>query len=228
MGNSELSSETMWAFELGYRAQVTRKLSLDTALFFDQYDSVIAVESRPVVGPTAVGFLLPSPFYNDLSGPNYGGEVAFTWAPVKIWQLRGAYSLLLSNLGVNFENIAAAERPLLKSQAIAFARNSPRNQVDLRSEWTLPHRVSFDLIGRFVDELSGFDINNVPGIQDRIPSYFSLDTRVAWCPRKNFQLELVGQNLLQDHHLEFGTSFALRTPLAQPERSGYLRLTFKF
>jgi iron complex outermembrane receptor protein len=39
----------------------------------------------------------------------------------------------------------------------------------------------------------------------RIDSYVTLDTRLAWKPRRDLELSLVGQNLVADRHQEFGT-----------------------
>jgi iron complex outermembrane receptor protein len=38
-----------------------------------------------------------------------------------------------------------------------------------------------------------------------IDAYSELDVRLAWRASEQVELSLVGQNLLHDHHLEFGT-----------------------
>jgi len=37
-----------------------------------------------------------------------------------------------------------------------------------------------------------------------VPSYFEFDTRIAWHATKKLELSIVGQNLLHDHHPEYG------------------------
>ena len=37
-----------------------------------------------------------------------------------------------------------------------------------------------------------------------VPSYITFDTRLAWQPIPNLELSLVGQNLWDNHHPEFG------------------------
>ena len=50
-------------------------------------------------------------------------------------------------------------------------------------------------------------LDEVPGtVADTgIDSYSELDLRLAWQASEQLELSLVGQNLLHDHHLEFGT-----------------------
>jgi len=39
-----------------------------------------------------------------------------------------------------------------------------------------------------------------------VPSYITMDLRLAWRPRKHLELAVMGQNLLQPYHYEFGSS----------------------
>ena len=63
---------------------------------------------------------------------------------------------------------------------------------------------------------------------DGIPSYFSLDARLAPRARKNLEIAVVGQNLLDDHHPEFGTSPLVRSPLVEIRRGVYGKVTWRF
>jgi iron complex outermembrane receptor protein len=51
-------------------------------------------------------------------------------------------------------------------------------------------------MARYVDCLTSLDV----------PSYITMDLRLAWRPRKHLELAMVGQNLLQTYHYEFGQS----------------------
>ena len=59
----------------------------------------------------------------------------------------------------------------------------------------LPKNFQFDLVGRYIDM--------IPTARP-VPSYFSLDARVAWV-YKRFTFSLNGRNLLEDKHAELGT-----------------------
>jgi iron complex outermembrane receptor protein len=59
-----------------------------------------------------------------------------------------------------------------------------------------------------------------------IDAYLTLDVRLAWRPAANWELSLVGQNLLEPSHLEFvQESFTLPTEV---ERSIYAKLAYQF
>ncbi|MGH8187287.1 MAG: hypothetical protein ACREUC_12040, partial [Steroidobacteraceae bacterium] len=74
----------------------------------------------------------------------------------------------------------------------------------------------FDLIGRFVDRLTGF--------QQPVDDYVAMDLRFAWRLNQRLTLEIVGQNVLDEHHLELGGS-VLAGPLHEIERSVYAQAT---
>jgi iron complex outermembrane receptor protein len=80
----------------------------------------------------------------------------------------------------------------------------PEQQFFLRSSVDLPHRVEVDAALRWVDS---FSINSGPTsgpVAATVPSYFELDARIGWWITKQFELSVVGRNLLHDHHPEYG------------------------
>jgi iron complex outermembrane receptor protein len=58
-----------------------------------------------------------------------------------------------------------------------------------------------------------------------VPSYFSLDTRLAWHLGRGLELSLVGQNLLQPRHVEYGYPSPLRE---QIDRSVFAKVAWRF
>ena len=70
--------------------------------------------------------------------------------------------------------------------------HNPWNQVYLISSWDLREDLDLDLMGRYVDSLTSLGV----------PSYVTMDLRLAWRPRKQLELAVVGQNLLQAYHWE--------------------------
>jgi hypothetical protein len=71
--------------------------------------------------------------------------------------------------------------------------SNPNHQAQVRSHIELPRGFSRDANAYFVDSLP---------VQPT-PSYTRLDSQVRWRLGERIELNLVGQNLLQDHHLEF-------------------------
>ena len=152
-----------------------------------------------------------------------GGELSATWKPVNWWRLYGSYSLLKMNLHADEELTPGTQRG-----AEAAEGRSPQQQVYLQSSLDLPHDVQFDLMGRYVDRLHGFNASGAPGVANVINAYFSLDARLAWKPTKNVELAIVGQNLLDEHHPEFGTNALVRAPLAELRRGLYGKVTIEW
>lgn len=216
--NVDLRAESVLAYQAGFRAQATPSLSFDTALFYNVYDDLVAVRpGAPQPGPA--GFDLPIAQINGLNADTYGAELSATWRLLETWRLNGGYTLLNMNLHREAGLPASSE---------AAEGQSPRHQVNLHSSVDLPRHVELDLVGRWVDRLSGFNPSGVPGVADGVPSYFSFDARLAWRARTNLEIAAVGQNLLDDHHAEFGTSPLVRSPLVEIRRGVYGKVTWRF
>lgn len=221
--NPDFESEEVVAYELGYRAQATQALSVDLALFYNVYDNLRVLVPQPTTsaGLPPGQFFLPLQWQNGMDAETYGVEIGTTWQVTDGWRLYGAYTFLEMQLH---------RRPGLDSSAEAAEGQSPAQQVYLQSSWDLPGRqMEVDLTGRFVDQLSGFNLSNPndPSAPNRIPAYFSLDARWAWRPRKDLEISLVGQNLLDSHHPEFGTSSVVRSPVVEIQRAVYGKVTWR-
>lgn len=215
-GNPALNSVQLIAYELGYRAQVSESFSLDSALFYNQYDGLVVAVPQSIQSGFAPGTaILPVRFENRMDGETYGAEIGADWRPLKWWRLYGTYSFLKMNLRAD-RSLPASTR----ADAEGAEGRSPQQQVFLQSSFDLPQNVEFDVMGRFVDNLHGF-------MQD-IPAYFSLDARVAWRPRKDLELSVVGQNLLDNHHPEFGVSSIIAAPVVEIRRNVYGKITWWF
>jgi iron complex outermembrane receptor protein len=105
---------------------------------------------------------------------------------------------------------------------LADEGRSPRDAFSIRSSHNFGPKVEGDLWLRYVGGLSsfqdmGFDTD----------SYYALDARIAWKPKKDLEVSLVGQNLLQSTHLEFGPDIMGTLP-TQVERGAYGKVTWKF
>lgn len=212
-GNTDLDNEQLLAYELGYRATPRDEFSWDIALFYNDYNQVRATRglaSEP--GPLPLTFILPQLRVNGLDAETYGVEVAANRKLTDWWQLYGQYTFLQMQLHRGPGIAASQEAP---------EGQSPANQVYLSSAWNLNSDWEFDLIGRYVDQLSGFNVADPNSVQvpNTIPKYLALDARLAWrpCPQREFAL--VGQNLTDNHHPESGTSSTLASPLIEIRRN---------
>jgi iron complex outermembrane receptor protein len=209
VANPALSSEAVTAYELGYRGQATTMSSIDVAAFYNVYDDlkVFAPAGSSAIGaPAGTSFRL-STHQNQMQGESYGLELSARWNPRVRWQLYGAYSLLRMNLRADADLPATT-----RAMSEAAERQSPQQQVYLQSSLDLPGNAEMDMVGRFVGQLTGF--------QQPVDNYITMDVRVSWKPREKVVVEIVGQNLLDDHHLEVGGS-ALAGPLHEVQRGIY-------
>jgi iron complex outermembrane receptor protein len=188
MGDKEFESETALVYEAGYRVRFSRRFDVDLATFYDHNDRLLGgrvgtpfAEASPT--PHVV---IPILFGNLLKAKTYGAELSAGAQPLDRWRVSAAYAFL--------RIIVRPREPTPGLTPDTSEGSSPRHQVQVRSAFDLPKRTSFDVSFRYVSELPA----------QRVPSYTSLDARVSWRPVPRLQLEVVGQNLLDPHHPEFG------------------------
>jgi iron complex outermembrane receptor protein len=74
---------------------------------------------------------------------------------------------------------------------------------------------------RWVDNLKT-NSGSTPG---SVPSYFELDTRWGWHVSDRVEVSVVGQNLLHNHHPEYGFPAPTRVEI---ERSVYGKLVWRY
>ncbi|HYG76714.1 MAG TPA: TonB-dependent receptor [Planctomycetota bacterium] len=209
--DDDFQSETLMAYELGFRTRPHPRISLDIAGFFNDYDNIRSVEPGGTsleTTPAPAHLLIRNDFGNKRSGSAYGGEAVVTAQLQKWWRIQGTYSFL---------RVDMQQGSSLDPGANAAERTDPRNQVGVRSMMDLPKKVELDLWLRYVDSLSGLNV----------PSYFVGDVRVGWRPVQRLDVSLVGRNLFDTQHPEFSTSF-IRTQPTEVQRSVFLKFTLKF
>ena len=206
-GSRGMSSEAMIAYELGYRTQVTERFSWDIAGFYNVYDELRTVSlgtPYPEFTPSPFHMILPMTFYNGASADIYGVELFSNWTVSDRWRLYAQYSYLQ----------VSAHHPVIDLSG----GTDPHNQIYLRSSWDLQHDLQFDLMARWVDRLPGIDV----------PAYIEMDLRLGWRPKKEWEFAVVGQNLLQPYHYEFGqTPDAFNTPATEVPRGVYGTATWR-
>ena len=150
---------------------------------------------------------------NDAEGEIYGAEFLLTWNPFDWWRLTGGYTYLEQDLRVQSGRIDLNNGRGGGADPRHWA--SLRSAIDLLGDW------EFDLHARWVDTVRVYS----SGARGNVPGYFELNARIGWRPRQNLEFSIVGQNLLHDHHPEFGFPNANRRKI---ERSVYGKVTWEF
>jgi iron complex outermembrane receptor protein len=212
-GNRDFASETLIAYEAGYRAALTSRLALSLSAFYNDYQHL---RSTAATATTAVyPFPYPIYFQNDLEGETHGLELSTSYQALDWWQLHLGYNLLRENIRVRPGGVDAT--------GATNETADPQQQVALRSSMDLPRGVSFDAALRWVDALH---LNNGPTggpVVGIVPGYFELDSRLAWHVGRQLELSLVGSNLLHRSHPEYGYPSPAREEI---ERSVFGNLTW--
>lgn len=205
-GDRSAESEELLAYEAGYRIQPLENLSFDLATFYNDYAKLASNQiGSPIIAFSPIPHaVLPVYASNENSGETYGAELSTNWEVNDRWSLGASYSLLKTDLKIT------------GASSVTAPGNSPEQQFAVRSHLRLPHNVEISNSAQYVDDLTG------KGVSD----YVRLDTRIGWKPMENVELNLVGQNLLDDHHQEF-TPFLYNNP-TQVDRSVYASVTIRF
>jgi iron complex outermembrane receptor protein len=199
-GGSNFVSETLLAYELGYRAQLTQKITGSISAYYNDYDNL-----RSLAPPTTPGG--PYYFENNLEGDTYGFEVNSTWQVLDWWRLHGGYDLLQEHLHIKpgSGNVNDGET------------DDPQQQFSFRSSMDLTRNVQFDVEPRWVDQLVS--------TSGTVPAYVELDARLAWRISRQVEISIVGQNLVHSRHVEFGAPGPTQEEI---ERSVYGKVTWQF
>jgi iron complex outermembrane receptor protein len=203
VGDEDVRSEVLRAHELGYRAQVSPRLNIDVATFYNDYSRLIHYGSvRRLIPGTPVG-MAEIPWANVLDGETYGGEVVVTASPIDAWRVSSTYSLLIPQLHGSED-----------AKTTTVQNGSPRHQAALRLAHDHASGVSLDAQLRYVSSIFA------------VSSYLTADLRVTHALTESLQLTFVGQNLLQPQHTEqapIHSSISADVP-----RGFYLKLTGRF
>jgi iron complex outermembrane recepter protein len=206
-GNPGVESESLLAYELGFRGDLSDTVSVDLTTFYNQYHGIIGQTLGTPV-PQATQVTIPLLFTNLHDYDSTGGEVSLQWQPRDWWKLKGGYSYIRF-----FGNDIA--------DSLA-ARATPAHQATLRSLMSFGRNVDFDLWTRYVGD------NRYPLITStvQIPAYVTLDVHLAWRPMAGVELALVCQNLVEPRHLE--TISDQSVVRHEMERTVYGKVTWAF
>ncbi len=203
-GSENFVSEKLIAYELGYRADLSDRLSSSISTFYNTYTDVRSTSYTPVT-------LLPLYFANNLEGHTYGLEFSADYQIRDNWTLHGGYTLLREHLWIRPGQVDINDA--LNETA------DPQHQFSLRSSVDLPRALQLDAALRWVDTLHT-NAGSTPGT---VPAYFELDSRLAWRPLDALELSLIGRNLLHARHPEYGFPNPNRVEI---ERSVYAEVTW--
>ncbi len=207
-GDDSFKAEKLTAYELGLRSLLGESVSTDISIFYNNYDDLRTAadpESTVIVDDEGTYIELLGIANNDLEGVTYGFEAAMEWQVRDNWKLIGAYSYM----EMDFDFSGQLEEFLNSFYA--------RHQGSLQSRLNLPNNVETDFWLTYTDEIA---------VQEQ-PEIWDLSLRLGWQPTSQWQLDLVGQNLLHRHKKQL-TSEVISMVSTEIERSVFLRMSYHF
>lgn len=207
-GNPGYKSEDLLAYETGYRAEVTNKVSLDIAAFYNVYTNLQTdTLGTPYLALYPVPRIVqPITFGNQMDGHTYGVEPSVNWAVTKFWKLSGSYSFLHMVLNNKSGNLLGDN-----------AGDSPAREFQVRSYMNLPRSFRFDV--------AAYHVSNLPA--ESVPAYTRLDAAIGWHPTESMEFSFGGQNLLSPRHIESMADDASAIP-TEVKRTAYGKITWRF
>jgi iron complex outermembrane recepter protein len=170
-------SEVANVYELGYRGQPTRDLSVSVTGHYE-------VWNRLRSGTPAPDAMVQNLIYGDTAGI----EAWATWTVSDRWRLSGGVTTLRENLGLRPESTDPVGPKNLG--------DDPANQWMLRSALNLPLGQELDVMFRRVAALP-YPI---------VPAYSAVDLRYGCRLGSDLQVSLVLRNLVGPLHVEFKSS----------------------
>ena len=200
-GNDDFRAEKVIASEVGYRLQPSAIVALDATVFNHSYDRLRSQEapSGPVPIPIVVG--------NSLNGRSRGVELAANVQPMSAWRTHLSYTFL--DVSVTRE---VDSRDI---GGIATEANDPRHLFTFRTSLDLLQRMELDFRWRSIGALR----------HPSVPGYSEAAARIGWRATQNFEVALIGEDLLHAQHAEFNPVAA---GFEEFQRSVRVALTARF
>ena len=209
-GNPNIKDEEARDYEMGYRAEFTRTLSLDATSFLTCYRNLNTAEPQAlkIVPGSPLQFLIPMLYDNKAHAVDYGGEIALNWNATSRWRLSPGYSYLHATIR---QDPSSQGLP-----SFTVPTSFPQNMFEVRSQLNLSRKMEFDQSVYYTARLPG----------GSIPGHTRLDLRLSRRMGEWVELSLVGQNLLRPRTAEYGdSSYLVGT---QSVRSVYGKITWRF
>lgn len=210
VGNPDTGSEELIAFEFGFRTQLTDGIFADISAFHNHYDDLTTLEADDWLIDTwsdSTYCAVPYHLEGKMHGYIYGAELMADWRVLNWWRLQAGYAYLQVQLSTDEDSDDIWSE--------AWEDESPHHQFSLRSSTDLTRELGLDVWTRYVGNSLNTD------------SYISISARLGWKLRRNLEVSIVGQNLLDNHHPEFIPDFYDAWP-TEVERSVYGKVSWHF
>lgn len=195
-----MQSETLIAYEAGYRGRITDAASLSVTAYLHDYDDLRTNEFVPGrTPPIFVG--------NTMEGRTWGMEA---WSDIDLapwWRLSVGGSLLRKDF-----DLKPGSRDVARFEA---AGADPSYWAKVSSTFRFSEALDLTLSARVQDDAPRLAASGYVGVD----GYAEASARLAWRVAEGLEVAVVGRNLLHERHAE-----ATETRRSEIPRSVYLSL----
>ena len=197
--HDDFATETILAYELGFRHRPADALTVLLSTFAYRYDHLRSTEPA---GAAPV----PLTFKNGLGARSYGGEATLMYQPLARLFLKGSYRFL---------DLDFSKEPDSRDTTGGSAEgNDAKHVAIVGAHLGLPRDVELAAFLRHASALP----------RPAMEGYTTMDARIGWRPTKRLEISVWGRNLLDRQHPEFVTTNSLNE---QVHRSGAIKLTWR-
>jgi iron complex outermembrane receptor protein len=177
------NSESLVAYEAGYRVQPSANASLSVSLYYNDYDGLRSNDlTAPGVLPIYVG--------NSNEGRVVGAEVWADYAVAHWWRLSAGVAALDKKIGKKAGSLDIAE---FESGGV-----DADHWIKVRSQMTFGESVDLNIGLRGYGRVPTLKADGYRGA----PAYVEADARLAWRLTPSTEISLTGSNLLSRRHPE--------------------------
>jgi iron complex outermembrane recepter protein len=189
-GNPKFRSETSLGYEVGYRTLLTKRCFVDIAAFHNHCNNLTSL-GTPVFSfessPPPLREVATVQWANGIRGSTAGGEIAPDWKVAPWLEVKASHSYL--NLDLENKPGSTDTGTVQKDQG-----SSPRHEFVLWPQFNLPKGLEFDPTYRYVSALPALLVRG----------YSTMDVDFGCRFAGQVELSVVGENLFQPKHAEFG------------------------
>ncbi len=180
-------SETLIAYELGYRGEPMPRLSVSVSTFYNVYDDLRSDQATPVT-------IVPIQLVNGAQGYSYGGEISAKYGVTDWWRLTGGVSWLNRDFRdkTGFTDLARGQSE----------GQDPATMAQLRSNMNILGNWELDGALRSVSKVTQELITPPRGQVPLVPAYVEGDIRIGWHVTPSTELAFAALNLIHERHLE--------------------------
>jgi iron complex outermembrane receptor protein len=199
VGDPDLNSEELKAYELGYRYQWRDVFSFDGAIYYNDYNRLIGGGSgAPIVNPVPFYIVIPLPLGNFGGGQTHGAEFYFKVRPAPRWVVSAGITELRGTSAPEVENLAGL----------------PPQWASIQSRLNLTHTLEFDSALYYYDATATGRI-----VTESPPAHSRVDLGISAQPVRGLTLSIWGQDITTARNLESGITARGTVQIGEMRRS---------